>query len=103
MTPKIEALPAIKAAEKVLAIIIDLEPDEIDLALSALSKASATWGLLWGLENIRRSEKDLEFYMLKRDVLKLFKQIQEDTRYPVAVVAIAGHRAKEARDRVDSS
>ncbi len=50
---KIETLPAIRAAEKVLEIIIDLAPDEIQEALSAIGKAGATWGLLWGLENLK--------------------------------------------------
>jgi len=95
---KIETLPAIKAAEKVLEIIVGLEPDEIQEALSALSKAESTWGLLWGLDNIQRSGKDLEFYELKGEVLRFFQQIRKDRRYPVAVVAITMHRAKEIRE-----
>lgn len=100
---KIEVLPAIRAAEKVLEIIVDLAPDEIQLALSAIDKASATWGLLWGLEHIRRSGHDLDFYEFKGEVLEFFQRIQKDRRYDVAVVTIQMHRAKTARDRRDSS
>lgn len=95
---KIEALPAIRAAEKVLELIVDLEPDVIQEALSAVEKAGATWGLLWGLENIQLSGKDLEFYELKGEVLRFFQQIQKDQRYPVAVTTIAMHRAKRLRE-----
>ncbi len=45
---KIEVLPAIRAAEKVLEIIVDLEPEEIQEALDAIGKAGATFGILWG-------------------------------------------------------
>lgn len=98
---KFEALPAIKVVDKVLELIVDLEPGEIQEALSALGTAESTWGLLWGLENIQLSGKDLEFYELKGKVLRFFQQLQKDSRYPVAVVTIAMHRAKKLREATE--
>ncbi len=99
----IKALTAIKAAEKVLGIIVDLEPEQIQLALKAIGRAGATFGVLWGAGNPQLAGMDLDFYELKGDVLQFFQQIQKDRRYDVAFITVQMHRAKEALDRGGSS
>lgn len=98
---KIEVLPAIRAAEKVLEILVDLEPDEIQEALSAIGTVGATFGVLWGAGNPQLAGMDLNFYELKGEVLEFFQKIQKDRRYNVAVVAIVGHRAKHHQEAKD--
>lgn len=101
MTQKNKALPAILAAEKVLEIIVDLEPEEIRRALSVIGTAGATFGILWGLSNIRTSHYDMDFYEVKQKVLEFFQEIKADSRYNITVVAVQMHRAKKLQEAKD--
>ncbi len=94
MSKTSKPLPAIRASEKILEIIVDLDPEEIKEALRAIGTAGATYGTMWGLKNIRTSGMDLDFYEMKGAVLEFCQKIQNDNHYHIAVVAIQMMKAK---------
>lgn len=96
------ALPAIKAAERILEIIVDLEPEEITKALEAIGKAGATYGTVWGAGDPHRSRMDLDFYELKGEVLQFCQKIKDDRRYGVAFATVLLHRENIARGLIDN-
>lgn len=87
-------MPAIKAAEEILDIITQVTPEQIDEALRKLGIAESTWGLLWGLGNLKRSGLDLEFYELKKRVVEFMAEIHADRRYPLAALIMVNIRAR---------
>ena len=91
-------LPAIRAAEKILEIIVNTPDEEIDEALNKIATAAGTWGLLWGLDNINRSKLDLDFYELKGEVLRMISKIKKDRRFEVAEFVVIMKRAKELHE-----
>ena len=98
---KSEPLPAIKTADEILNLITQVDPEDITEALKKLSVAESTWGLLWGLENLSLSGKDLEFYELKKRVVEFMAEIHADRRYPLAVVVMASVRSRRTLESID--
>ena len=92
MTEKPKTLPAIIAAERILKMATEITDKEIDEALDKLAQAEGTWGILWGLENIRRSGMDLDFYELKGKVLRFLQELRKDRHFGLAVIASAAMR-----------
>lgn len=90
-----ESLPAIKAAEDLLMLAWRTPDEEIQEALKSLRTAGSTWGILWGLENLRRSGMDAELYELKEKALRFMAELRADKRFPL-VVAIQIGQAREA-------
>lgn len=85
-----ETLPAIKVADEILRLATTIREKDIDDALNKISQAESTWGLLWGLDNIERSGKDLEYYEVKGKVLQFLKELRKEKIFPLvyAVAAI---------------
>jgi len=79
-------LPAIRVAEEILRISLDVDDAEIEAALEKLSVAEGTWGILWGLDDIDKSAFDREFYELKAKVLRFLKELKKEKAYPLSVV-----------------
>ena len=96
-----EPLPAIKAADEILDLITQVDREDIAEALKKLGMAESTWGLLWGLEDLSRSRKDLEFYELKKRVVEFMAEIHDDRRFPLAVVVMASVRARRTLESID--
>jgi len=89
-------LPAIRVAEEILRISLDVDEAQITEALDKLSIAEGTWRLLWGLDDIDRSALDREFYELKARVLRFIRDIKKDAAYPLcAVLTVNVERAIE--------
>jgi hypothetical protein len=82
-----KTFPAIAAVDKILEIVIELEDEEIVEALRAISKAEATYGTLWGLEDPEKSGLDLDFYQLKGEVLEFLLKLRKHKNFHLAVVA----------------
>lgn len=95
-----KTLPAIKAADEILDLITQVDREEISEALEKLSVAESTWGLLWGLEDLSRSGKDLEFYELKKKVVEFMASIHDDRRFPLAVVVMASVRSRRITESI---
>lgn len=79
-------LPAIRVAEEILRLSLDVDEAEIEEALDKLSIVNGTWGLLWGLGDIDRSALDQEFYELKAKVLRFIRDLKKEKAYPLSAV-----------------
>lgn len=96
MNEKGKPLPAIAVVDKILEIVVYLEDDEIREALHAISTAEATYGTLWGLQNIMVSGLDLDLYQLKGEVLEFLLNLRQHKNFHLAVVATVTAKQKEA-------
>jgi len=90
-----KTLPAIKLAEDILALMVKADDKQIDEALAAIAKLEGTYGILWGLKNIRTSGLDLDYYMLKGRVLEFIKEAKKDKIWVLAE-AVALKREAES-------
>jgi len=89
------SLRGIEIAEDILGLIVDLEDEDLEEALGALSNASSTYGLLWVLSDIRTSGMDLDYYEMKRDVLEFAQKLRNNKHWPIAIVV----EAQRKRDK----
>ena len=83
-----KTLPAIKVAEEILRLATTISDEEIKEALSKLRQVEGTWGLLWGLGDIRKSGMDLDFYMLKQKVLEFVEDLHKDKHFHLAAITL---------------
>jgi len=83
--PEGKSLPAIRAAEKILAIAAMLSEEQLDTAINAVSHAEATYGTLWGAGSPRMSGYDLDYYILKKRVVEFLKEIRREKIWDMAV------------------
>lgn len=95
MKAKPKTLPAIVTAEKVLRLATEISDEEIEKALHAIATAEGSWGLLWGLENIRRSGADRDLYALKGKVLTFLRTLRNDRNFPLAILMAARMRSDD--------
>jgi len=77
-------LKGAQLAEKILAITTETTTEEIKATITEIDKAEATYGLLWGLDDIAKSGKDLDFYILKKKILQFVLELKEDKLYVAA-------------------
>lgn len=93
------SLRGIEIVEEIRGLIVDLEDEDLEEALGALSNASSTYGVLWGLVNIRTSGMDLDYYEMKRDVLEFAQKLRDNKNWPYAIIV----EARRKMDKVDEN
>lgn len=97
MNQKVKTFPAIVAVDKILELVIDLEDEEIVEALRAISKAEGSWGLLWGLDNLKVSGLNLDLYQLKGEVLEFLLKLRKHKNFHLAAVATTTAKQQETK------
>ena len=80
-----KTLPAIRLSEEILRLSFDIQDDQIREALDKLSLADSTYGILWGLDNIRLRKTDADLYELKKKVLLFIQELREDPNFHLAI------------------
>jgi hypothetical protein len=83
-------------AEKILALTTEVSKEDIEKTIQNINQAESTYGLLWGLNDLEKSGKDLDFYMLKKHVLEAVLTFKSEAIYPVCYILAAKLEAKKA-------
>lgn len=89
-------LQAIRVVDQILKLTTETTDEQIEKALSKIGTATGTWGLLWGLGNIRTSGLDVDLYELKAQTLRFIQELRKDRRYPTVIIAAAHMRRDES-------
>lgn len=85
-------LQAIRVVDQILKLTTETTDEEIEKALSKIGTATGTWGILWGLGNIRTSGLDVDLYELKAQTLWFIQELRKDRRYQTVILAAAHMR-----------
>ena len=85
----VKTLPAAKVADEILRLATTLTDQDINDVLDKIGQLEGGWGVLWGLEDIRRSGMSVDYYGLKKRVLLFLKDLRKDRHFHLAVMVAA--------------
>lgn len=75
---------AIKVAEQILKLSTFVTDEQIEEALSKISAASSTYGVMWGFDG--RSGSNLDFIEMKGEVLKFLQSLRKNKSWAVSAL-----------------